>query len=404
LLQSLYRYAIVTVVHSGQQVGFFHKERKTIMEDLNIKQLTLAVRTIAEEKNLPEETVLSVIEQAIAAAWRRDNGERDQEVRAELDVNDGTATVYVAREVVEAVGSDAVEISLEDAKKVKKDAAIGDVIEDKYEVTSFGRVAAQTAKQVVLQRLREAEREVVLAEYEDKIGTVVNGTVQRVEPRVIRVELGKATGIIPQSEQIQGEFYSIGSRIKVFIKDIERDNRGPQLILSRGNEQFVEYLFRQEVPEMETGAVEIKAIAREAGRRTKLAVASTVPGVDPVGTFVGGHGTRVQAVMNEIGDQEKIDIVTFDDNSEQFIRNALSPAEVAKVEIDEKEKRAKVFVNEDQQSIAIGRGGQNVRLASRLTGYELDIEQAVAAKLAEPKPKKNIEDDLLNAVEESTEE
>ncbi len=374
------------------------------MEDLNIKQLTLAVRTIAEEKNLPEETVLSVIEQAIAAAWRRDNGERDQEVRAELDVNDGTATVYVAREVVEAVGSDAVEISLEDAKKVKKDAAIGDIIEDKHEVTSFGRVAAQTAKQVVLQRLREAEREVVLAEYEDKIGTVVNGTVQRVEPRVIRVELGKATGIIPQSEQIQGEFYSIGSRIKVFIKDIERDNRGPQLILSRGNEQFVEYLFRQEVPEMETGAVEIKAIAREAGRRTKLAVASTVPGVDPVGTFVGGHGTRVQAVMNEIGDQEKIDIVTFDENSEQFIRNALSPAEVAKVEIDEKEKRAKVFVNEDQQSIAIGRGGQNVRLASRLTGYELDIEQAVAAKPAEPKPKKNIEDDLLSAVEESTEE
>lgn len=374
------------------------------MEDLNIKQLTLAVRTIAEEKNLPEDTVMSVIEQAIAAAWRRDNGERDQEVRAELNVNDGTAKVFVAREVVEVVGSDAVEISLEDAQKVKKDAAIGDAIEDSYEVTSFGRVAAQTAKQVVLQRLREAEREVVLAEYEDKIGTVVTGTVQRVEPRVIRVELGKATGIIPQSEQIQGEFYSIGSRIKVFIKDIERDNRGPQLILSRGNEAFVEYLFRQEVPEMETGAVEIKAISREAGRRTKLAVASTVPGVDPVGTFVGGHGTRVQAVMNEIGDQEKIDIITFDENSEQFIRNALSPAEVAKVEIDEKEKHAKVFVNEDQQSIAIGRGGQNVRLASRLTGYELDIETATPEKKAEPKPKKNIEDSLMSAVEESTEE
>lgn len=373
------------------------------MEDLNIKQLTLAVRTIAEEKNLPEETVLSVIEQAIAAAWRRDNGERDQEVRAALNVNDGTAEVYVAREIVEVVGSDAVEISLEDAKKLKKDAEIGGIVEEKFEVTSFGRVAAQTAKQVVLQRLREAEREVVLAEYEDKIGTVVNGVVQRVEPRVIRVELGKATGIIPQSEQIQGEYYSIGSRIKVFIKDIERDNRGPQLILSRGNEAFVEYLFRQEVPEMETGAVEIKAIAREAGRRTKLAVISTVPGVDPVGTFVGGHGTRVQAVMNEIGDQEKIDIITYDENPEQFIRNALSPAEVAKVEIDEKEKRAKVFVNEDQQSIAIGRGGQNVRLASRLSGYELDIETAVPEKPAEPKPKKNIEDSLMNAVDEASE-
>lgn len=375
------------------------------MEEINVKQLILAVHTIAEEKNLPEETVLAVIEQAIAAAWRRDNGERDQDVRCELNINDGTARVFVMREVVDEVGSDAIEISLADAKKVKKDAQIGDIIEDNYEVTTFGRVAAQTAKQVVLQRLREAEREVVLGEYEDKIGTVVNGTVQRVEPRVIRVDLGKATGIIPQSEQIQGEYYSIGSRIKVFIKDIERDNRGPQLILSRGNEQFVEYLFRQEVPEIETGAVEIKAIAREAGRRTKLAVFSNVPGVDPVGTFVGGHGTRVQAVMNEIGDQEKIDIISFDDNSEKYIINALSPAEVVRVELDEKGKRARVFVSEDQQSIAIGRSGQNVRLASRLTGYEIDIEQVAASvsKPAEPAKRKNIEDSLLDALEESAE-
>jgi N utilization substance protein A len=390
----------------GRQVGFFNRKFKgeNIMEEINVKQLVLAVHTIAEEKNLPEETVLSVIEQAIAAAWRRDNGERDQEVRSELNVNDGTANVFVAREVVEEVGSEAVEISLADAKKIKKDASIGDTIEEKFEVTTFGRVAAQTAKQVVLQRLREAEREVVLGEYEDKIGTVVNGTVQRVEPRVIRVDLGKATGIIPQSEQIQGEFYSIGSRIKVYIKDIERDNRGPQLILSRGNEQFVEYLFRQEVPEIETGAVEVKAIAREAGRRTKIAVASTVPGVDPVGTFVGGHGTRVQAVMNEIGDQEKIDIIAYDENNEQFIKNALSPAEVSKVLINEKGKRATVYVNEDQQSIAIGRAGQNVRLASRLTGYEIDIEQVVAtAKPATPVRRKNIEDSLLDAVNESAE-
>lgn len=366
--------------------------------------MTLVVRQIADEKNLPEDVVLSVIEQAIAAAWRRDNGERDQEVRAELNVNNGTANVFVIREIVEEVGSDAVEISLEDARKTNPDAELGGTIEEKHEVTSFGRVAAQTAKQVVLQRLREAEREVVLAEYEDKIGTVVNGIVLRVEPRVVRVDLGKATGILPQSEQIQGEFYSVGSRIKVFIKDIERDNRGPQLILSRGSEAFVDYLFRQEVPEIETGAVEIKAIAREAGRRTKLAVASTMPGIDPVGTFVGGHGARVQAVMNEIGDQEKIDIVTFDEDTEQFIRNALSPAEVAKVEIDEAEKRAKVFVAEDQQSVAIGRGGQNVRLASRLTGYELDIETAEApAPAAEQKPRKNIEDSLFGAIEESAE-
>ena len=388
---------------SGRQVGYFRRInlKGSIMEDLNIKQLTLAVRTIAEEKNLPEETVLSVIEQAIAAAWRRDNGERDQEVRAELNVNDGTANVFVSREVVEVVGSDAVEISLEDAKKLKADAELGELIEDKFEVTSFGRVAAQTAKQVVLQRLREAEREVVLEEFEDKIGTVVTGVVQRVEPRVVRIELGKATGILPQSEQIQGEFYSVGSRIKVFIKDIERDNRGPQLILSRGNESFVEFLFRQEVPEMETGAVEIKGIARESGRRTKLAVMSTVPGVDPVGTFVGGHGTRVNAVMNEIGDQEKIDIVTYDENPDTYIRNALSPAEVVKVEIDQDAKSAKVYVAEDQQSIAIGRGGQNVRLASRLTGFELDIETAVN-KPAEKKAKKNIEDDLFSAIQDQS--
>ena len=375
------------------------------MEELNLKQLTLAVRTIAEEKNLPEETVLSVIEQAIAAAWRRDNGERDQEVRAELNVNDGTAEVFVAREVVEAVGSPAHEISLEDAKKIKKDAEIGDLIEDKHEVSSFGRVAAQTAKQVVLQRLREAEREVVLSEYEDKIGTVVNGTVQRVEPRVVRIEVGKASGILPQGEQIQGEFYSVGSRIKVFIKDIERENRGPQLILSRGNEAFIEYLFRQEVPELESGAVEIKGIAREAGRRTKIAVASTVPGVDPVGTFVGGHGTRVQAVMNEVGSQEKIDIVTYDESVEQFIKNALSPAEILSVEIDETNKRAKVKVAEDQQSIAIGRGGQNVRIASRLTGYEIDIEQGeIVVQKPVEKPRKNIEDSLFDAIEEVSSE
>ena len=376
------------------------------MEDLNVKQLLLAVRTIAEEKNLPEETVMSVIEQAIAAAWRRDNGERDQDVRAELNTNEGTAKVFVRWTVVDTVENPAAELTVEEAQKKKKGAKIDDVIEEGHEVTSFGRVAAQTAKQVVLQRLREAEREVVLEEYEDKIGTIVTGVVQRVEPRVVPVELGKAVGILPQSEQIQGEFYSIGSRIKVFIKDIERDNRGPQLILSRANEAFVEFLFRQEVPEMETGAVEIKAIAREAGRRTKLAVYSSVPGVDPVGTFVGGHGTRVQAVMNEIGDQEKIDIIPFSDDADEFIRSALGPAEVAKVEIDKEAKRAKVFVTEDQQSIAIGRAGQNVRLASRLTGFELDIETASSTtKSAEPKvPKKNIEDSLLDAVNESSDD
>ncbi len=372
------------------------------MQELNIKQLIMVMSTIAEEKNLPEETVMDVVQQAIAAAWRRDNGDREQDVRAELNTVNGTAKVFVMYQVVEEVENPATELTVEEAQKYKKGAEVGDVVEEEFEASSFGRVAAQTAKQVVLQKLREAEREVVMEEFADKIGSVITGTVQRVEPRVVRIELGKAIGILPQSEQIPGEYYGIGSRVKVFLKDVERENRGPQLILSRANEAFVEHLFRQEVPEMESGAVEIKALAREAGKRTKLAVASTVPGVDPVGTFVGGHGTRVTAVMNEIGDQEKIDIVTFDPDVKTFIANALSPAEVANIEINEDEKRARVFVNEDQQSIAIGRGGQNVRLASKLTGYELDIETAVAAKPAAPaKPKKNIEDSLLSAVEEA---
>ncbi|MBI3494648.1 transcription termination/antitermination protein NusA [Candidatus Saccharibacteria bacterium] len=374
------------------------------MDGLDLKQLTQAVRTIAEEKNLPEETVVEVIEQAIAAAWRRDNGERDQLVKAVLNTNSGEATISVGREVAEEVENDINQISLEDAQKVKKDAKVGDFIEEKTaKATTFGRVAAQTAKQVVLQRLREAEREVVSAAFEDKVGEILNGTVQRVEPRVVRIDLGNATGIIPASEQIQGEYYSAGSRVKVLLKEIERGNRGPQLILSRASTGFIKLLFASEVPEIESGAVEIKTIAREAGRRSKIAVVSNVPGVDPVGTFVGSHGTRIQAVMNEVGDQEKIDIISYSDDTETFIKAALSPAEVQKIEIvsdKEGDKRAKVFVNEDQQSIAIGRGGQNVRLASQLTGYELDIE--TATKPAE-KPRKNIEDSLLNAVEEATE-
>ena len=374
------------------------------MEDLNIKQLTLAVRTIAEEKNLPEETVLEVIEQAIAAAWRRDNGTREQLVRASLNINSGTAVVSVVKTVVEEVENDVNQMSLDEAKATDPAAELGsEVTVETHNVTTFGRVAAQTAKQVILQRLREAEREVVLAEFEDKIGTVVTGTIQRVEPRVVRIELGKAVGIMPQSEQIPGEYYGVGRRVKVYIKDIEREGRGPQLILSRGNEEFVRFLFSQEVPEMETGAVEIKAIAREAGRRTKLAVASALPGVDPVGTFVGGHGTRVQAVMNEIGEQEKIDIIPFEEDAAGFIANAMSPAEVLSVTVNEDEKRATVYVSEDQQSVAIGRAGQNVRLASRLTGYELDIEAKAAAKPAENKPRKNVEDSLFNAIEEAAE-
>ncbi len=367
------------------------------MEGLDLKQMTAMVGVIAEEKGLSEEAVLDAVQMAIAAAWRRDHGEKDMNVRAVLNINNGTAKAYVAREVIEdgLAYNPATEIPQEEAKKLKKDAEVGDIVEEAYDVEDFGRVAAMTAKQVVVQRLREAERDAVLAEFEDKIGTVVNGVVAQVTPRIVRVDMGRANGIMPRSEQIDGEYYTVGERIKVYIKGVEHDDAKAQLILSRGNTAFIEYLFRQEVPELDNGSVEIKGIAREAGRRTKIAVESKIPGVDPVGTFVGGRGIRVQAIMNEIGDREKIDIINWSENPQEYIREALSPAEVVKVEIDG--KKAKVYVTEDQQSIAIGRQGQNVRLASKLTGYDLDIE---LAKAPEKKKRKNAEDALLNAVAE----
>jgi N utilization substance protein A len=351
--------------------------------DLDFKQLGVAIRTIAEEKNLPEETVQEVVEQALAAAYRRDYGDREQEIRVTMNLNTGDVDAYITKEVVVRVGDPAYEISVEDAQVMKKDAKKGDMIELHEAVKTFGRVAAQTAKQVILQRLREAEREIIMNEYEDKIGTVINATVARVEGNITRIDLGKAQGIMPRSEQIQGERYYPGQRLKVFLKDVERGFRGPQLVVSRGNKEFMEWLFRGEVPEMESGAVEIKGIAREAGVRSKIAVFSNVPGVDPVGTFVGGHGTRVNAVVSEVGEQEKIDIVVYSDNITEYITNALSPTKVTRVILDENSHKAKVIVPEDQLSIAIGKSGQNVRLASKLTGYELDMEADHVAVPAE---------------------
>lgn len=343
------------------------------MEGLDIKQMTTAIHAIAEEKNLPEETVLEAVEAAIAAAWRRDNGNRDMNVTSVLNEDDGTAKIIVHYDVVEQP-EDGSQISLDDAKKIDKDALLNGTVEQVYEAKSFGRVAAQTAKQVLMQKLRDYERESVAREYEDKVGKLITGTVTRVEPRVTHIELGGGEGVMPVSEQIPGERLMVGSRVRVLLKKIDRDNnRGPTIILSRADANFVRLLFAQEVPEIETGAVEIKAVAREAGRRTKIAVSSSNPEIDAVGTFVGSKGVRVQAVMNEIGDTEKIDIVTYDGDIRNYIANALSPAEVNRIDIDEKTKKAIVYVPANQQSIAIGKQGQNVRLASQLTGYSLDI-------------------------------
>lgn len=382
--------------------------------DLDMKQLAVAIRTIAEEKNLPEDAVKAVVEQALAAAYRRDYGDREQEIRVSMNLNTGDVDAYITKEVVETVEHEAFEISLKDASVMRKNVKVGETVEIHEKAKEFGRVAAQTAKQVILQRLREAEREIIMNEYEDKIGTVINATVARVEGNIVRIDLGKAQGIMPRSEQIQNERYYPGQRLKVYLKDVERSFRGPQLVVSRGNKEFMEWLFRGEVPEMESGAVEIKAIAREAGVRSKIAVASNVQGVDPVGTFVGGHGTRVNAVMSEVGEQEKIDIIVWSDKIADYITNALSPTKVSKVILDEKTKKARVLVPEDQLSIAIGKGGQNVRLASKLSGYELDIEADKVSspvsegivettelpKIPKLKKKSELENSLLEAIEQ----
>lgn len=387
--------------------------------DIETKQLVMAVRTIAEEKNLPESIVQEAIEQALAAAWRRDYGDKDQEVRSVINMNTGDVEVFIKKEVVDTVDNDALEISVADAQKIDSDAVVGGSVELSQKVTNFGRVAAQTAKQVILQRLREAEREVVLAEFEDKIHTILNAVVTRIEGRMVRIEINRAQGILPPSEQIQGERYHPGQRLKVFLKDVERGYKGAQLVVSRGCTEFIELLFRNEVPEMEGGAVEIKGIARDAGVRTKLAVASNLQGVDPVGTFVGGHGTRVQAVMSEIGEQEKIDIVVWAEDIKEYITNALSPTKVSSVTIFEATKKAKVIVDDDQLSIAIGRSGQNVRLASRLTGYDIDVSSEKpaaevqsektdtvigAASAPRLKKKTDLESSLLEAIEEHGED
>ena len=391
--------------------------------EMDFKQLAAAIKIISEEKNLPEELVTEVVEQALAAAYRRDYGDREQEVRVSMNLNTGEVTAFVTKDIVETLEDDRSQISLANAQVMRKNAKVGETVEIVQKVEDFGRVAAQTAKQVILQRLREAEREIVLSEFEDKIGTVVNGVISRVEGRVVRVELGKAQGLMPMSEQIQGERYYPGQRLKFFLKDVEKNFRGAQLIVSRGCKEFIEQLFGAEVPEMENNAVEIKEIAREAGVRSKIAVSSNTQGVDPVGTFVGGHGTRINTVRDEIGSQEMIDIVVWDEEPSVFIANSMKPANVEKVVIG-KDSRATVVVAEDQLSIAIGRGGQNVRLAGKLTGYELDVEadkltvkdkddelasETVPAETtqAESKPvvqklkkKTELEDSLLKAIEE----
>lgn len=375
-------------------------------------QFISAIEQICEEKGISKEMVLEAIEAAIVAAYKKDFGGKEQEVRAEFNYDTGEVTVYVTRKVVDKVEDPMTQLSISEAKKLQKDVKLGDMIEVKENNKEFGRVAAQTAKQVIVQRIREAERDVVFSEFSDKEGLIINATVQRFENGNVYVDLGKATGVMFSNDQIPNEKYYPGQRVKVYVVRVEQTTRGPQIVVSRTHPEMVRRLFEMEVPEIATGAVEIVAIAREAGARTKIAVKSNVEGVDPVGTFVGGRGTRVQAVMGELG-EEKIDIIAYSDDPAEYITNALSPTKVINVKIDKENKKALVEVPEDQLSLAIGKAGQNVRLAAKLTGWNVDIDGADDAGIEEiakqvedkPKPKSSsdLEDALITAtVEDET--
>lgn len=376
-----------------------------------------AISQICEEKGISKDKVIETIEAALSAAYKKDYGRKGQNIRAEFDEVSGDAKFFLVKEVVDETMREFVteeaepeekekrkdkklskkteepasaeatageeeklprfnperDLTLEEAKKIKKGAKVGDIIETALEEKKdYGRVAAQTAKQVIIQRIREAERDAMYDEYKNREGEVVSGIVQRIEGRNVFVDLGKSVGVLLYGEQVERESYRTGQRVKVYVVKVDAGNKGPGITLSRSRAEMIQKLFELEVPEIFAGTVEIKAIAREAGERTKIAVASKEEGVDPIGSCVGQKGTRVQAVIDELGG-EKIDIILWNDDTSKFISAALSPAKVLDVEVNEENKEAKVTVPEDQLSLAIGKRGQNVRLAAKLTGWKIDI-------------------------------
>jgi len=376
---------------------------------MDLKSLKSAVEQLVEERGLPSERVLSVIEDALAAAYKKDYGKKSQIIRAKFDPQTGGVEFWQVKTVVDesmiheekeaptlvesevglpdgkagvptpkGVGNkinfnEEHHIKLEDAKKIKNDVLAGEELFFPLPLEEhYGRIAAQTAKQVILQRLREAEKQTIMEEFAGRAGQIVTGKVQRLERGNIFVDLGRATGLLSHEEQLSGEYYRQGERIKAYLYAVEDTPRGVNLRLSRAHPKFVEKLFEVEVPEMANGLVEVKALAREAGSRTKIAVTASAPNIDPVGACVGQRGVRVNTVINEVGG-EKIDIMEWSDDQETFITNALSPAKIRRVTTYPEENRAEVEVEPDQFSLAVGRGGQNARLAAKLTGWKIDI-------------------------------
>ena len=329
---------------------------------------------------------METVEAALAAAYRKDFGQKEQLVVAELDPKTEKTRLFVVHKIVAEVEDPMKEITLKDAKKIDKKVVVGgEIREEVFPPAEYGRVAAQTAKQVVLQRLREAERDVIFREYKDKEGTLITGTVQRIEGDVVMIDIGKTAGILFPSEQSRSDRYYVGQRMKFYVVKVDDSGREPQVLLSRSHPEMIKRLFEMEVPEINVGTVEIKGVAREAGVRSKVAVHSLQETVDPVGSLVGRRGVRVQAVMSEISD-EKIDIVLWNEDVKQYIIGALSPAKIKEVILDEASHSALIKVEPDQLSLAIGKAGQNVRLASKLTGWQIEVEKGpmvVAEPIAE---------------------
>ena len=337
----------------------------------NKLELVRIAEAVAREKDIDKQVVLKAMEEAIQRAARSRYGP-ELDIRAHIDPKTGETTLWRVRTVVEEVEDHHREISLEEARQIKPDAEIGDEIRDPLPPIEFGRVAAQSAKQVIVQRVREAERERQYNEYKDRVGEIASGVVKRVEFGNVIVDLNRAEAVIPRRETLPREHFQPGDRVRAYIYDVRREQKGPQIFLSRTRPEFMAKLFAQEVPEIYDGTVEIVAVARDPGSRAKIAVRSLDPSIDPVGACVGMRGSRVQAVVNEL-QGEKIDIIQWTPDVASFVVNALAPAEVAKIVLDEDAQRVEVVVPEDQLSLAIGRRGQNVRLASQLAGWDIDI-------------------------------
>jgi len=350
-------------------------------------ELVTAIRQLTAERELPVDVVIEAVQNALAATYKRQYGPVP-EVRVELDTETGEFHVYAEKTVVIEVQDERTQISLKDVENYSGQPGLNEVVEVEVTPPNFGRIAAQTAKQTILQRIQEAERDLIYEEFANREGEMVNGAVARTDPgRGIVISLGRAEGLMPPAEQVQREQsrYRVGQRLKVYVVKVDRGLRTPQITVSRSQRGLVRRLFESEVPEIFNGTVELKAIAREPGSRTKVAVAARQEGVDPVGACVGMRGVRIQNIVNELNG-EKIDVVQWDEHPERFVANALSPAQVLSVEVFEGERRAAVVVPDTQLSLAIGKEGQNARLAAKLTGWRVDIkkESDVPRRVDEP--------------------